>query len=316
MKPIAIAILTLAASIANGAKADVPVFALGEYSRSTDSADFTARTVAAGAGFYTSAADNFIDKIAYRHRQLNYEGPGFATEGSADSLIASKVFGAIRADGEITRARVDSFGRRTLGAFQLAGQMPGAVNLEARFEKDLVESAPSLKQGITYSAYTLAADKEITPRFVLAGVAGRLDFSDNNQRDLFRLKANYVVVEDMGLSVYAKARHYSDSQPGGLLYFSPDSYEDYLGGIRIRRRVGELRGMVSAYFEAGRQKANGVSSPARGWQVRLESFPDKPWHYDVAIGLQTSADVGASQPSVHGDYQYKYLRASVVYPFF
>ena len=315
MKQIKFAALILTASIANTANAEVPVFALGEYLRSTDSGDFTARSIAAGAGFYTSA-DNFTDKVAYRRKQLDYAGPGFATEGSADTFLASKSFGAFKADGEITRARVDSFGTRTLGAFQLAGQLPGAVNLEARFEKDLVESAPSLTQGVTYSAYTLAADKELTPRFVIAGVAGRLDFSDNNKRDLFRLKANYVVVEDMGLSLYAKARHYSDSRPGGLLYFSPDSYNDYLGGIRIRRRVGELRGMVSAYIEAGRQKANGVSSPVRGWQERMESFPNKPWHYDVAIGLQTSAEAGTSLPSVPGDYQYKYVRASVVYPFF
>ncbi len=294
----------------------MPGFAIGEFNRSTDSADFSARSIGLGAGFYTNSNDNFIDKVAYRHRELDFKGPGFAADGSSDTFLASKSFGALKADGEITRAKVNSFGSRTLGAFQLAGQLPGAVNLEARFEKDLVESAPSLKQGITYSAYTLAADKEITPRFVVAGVAGRLDFSDNNKRDLFRLKATYVVMEDIGLSVYAKARHYSDSRPGGLLYFSPDSYSDYLGGVRIRRRVGELRGMVSAYVEAGRQKANGIGSPVRGWQLRLESFPNKPWHYDFAIGLQTSADAGSSQPTVNGDYQYKYARASVVVPFF
>lgn len=312
MKQINIAVLILAASFASSANAAGPGFALGEFSRSTDSADFSARNLAIGAGFYTGT-DNFTDKLAYRHRVLDYKGADFAAEGSADTLLVSRAFGAIKADGEITRARVDAFGSRTLGAFQLAGQLPGAVNLEARFEKDLVESAPSMARGITYSATTLAADKEITPRFVVAGVAGRLDFSDNNKRGLFRLKANYVVLEDLGLSVYAKARHYSDSRPGGLLYFSPDSFSDYLGGIRIRRRVGELRGMLSAYIEAGRQKANGVSSPVHGWQVRMESFPNKPWHYDFAIGLQTSAGAGASQA---GDYRYKYARAAVVYPFF
>ena len=314
MKKISIAILVLTTGIANGAAAAGPAFVTGEFTRSTDSADFTARRFGAGAGFYTSAG-NFVDKLAYRHARLDYEGPAFATDGSADTVQASKLFGGVRADGEITRARVDSFGSRTLGAFQLAGALPGAVNLEARFEKDLVESAPSLVQGLTYSAYTLAADKEITPRFVLAGLAGRMNFSDHNKRDLFRLKGTYVVQEDLGLSVYARARHYSDSQAGSLLYFSPDSYNEYLGGLRIRRRVGELRGMVSAFIEAGRQKANGVSAPVRGWQVRLEAFPDKPWHYDFAIGLQTSAEGGTSQPLVPGDYQYKYVRASVVYPF-
>lgn len=315
MKPITAAALILCALLAESASAAVPVFAIGEFNRSSDSADFTARSVGLGAGFYTST-ENFTDKLAYRHRRLDYKGPGFATDGSASTLMASKSFGPVKADAELTRARVDSFGSRTLGAFQLAGQLPAAVNLEARFEKDLVESAPSLKQGITYSAYTLAADKEFTPRFVVAGVAGRLNFSDDNRRNLFRLKATYVLIEDLGLSIYAKARHYSDSRPGGLLYFSPADFDDYLGGVRIRRRVGELRGMFSAYVEAGRQKANGVSSPVRGWQVRMEGFPNRPWHYDVAVGLQTSADAGASLPSANGNYQYKYLRASMVYPFF
>lgn len=315
MKQIAIAGLILTSAYSNSTHAAPQVFALGEFSRSSDSSHFTARSIGLGAGIYTSS-DNFTDKLAYRHRALHYRGPAFATQGSADTLLASKTFGAVKADAELSRARVDSFGSRTLGALQLAGQLPAAVNLEARFEKDLVESAPSLRQGITYSAYTLAADKEITPRFVVAGVAGRLDFSNNNQRDLYRIKATYVVLEDMGLSVYAKARHYSDSRPGGLLYFSPADFDDYLAGVRIRRRVGELRGMFSAYIEAGRQKANGVTSPVRGWQVRMESFPNKPWHYDVAIGLQTSAEAGASLPVANGKYQYKYARASVVYPFF
>lgn len=314
MKQIQIAVLILAAAISHAASAAGPVFALGDFTRSTDSADFTARSIGVGAGFHT-LTDNVTDKLAYRHRQLDYTGPGFATEGSADTLLASKSFGALRADGEITRARVDSFGSRTLGAFQLSGLVPGAVNLEARFEKDLVESAPGLNQGITYSAYTLAADKEITPRFVVAGLAGRLDYSNDNQRDLFRLKAIYVVREEMGLSVYAKARHYADSHPGGLLYFSPDSFDDYLGGIQLRRRVAQLGGRFSAYIEAGRQRVDGVSSPARGWQVRLESFPNKPWHYDLAIGRQSSADAGASLPGANGNYQYEYVRAALVYPF-
>ena len=314
MKHVRTAVLILTATIAHAASAAGPVFALGEFTHSADSADFSARSIGAGAGFYTSA-DNFTDKIAYRRRQMDYQGPGFATEGSADTLLASTSLGAVKAEGEITRARVASFGSTTLGAFQLSGQLPGAVNLEARIEKDLVESAPSLKQGITYAAYTLAADKEITPRFVVAGMAGRLDYSNNNQRNLFRAKALYVVREEMGLSVYARARHYSDSAPGGLLYFSPDSFNDYLGGIQIRRRVGQLGGMVSGYVEAGRQQVNGVSSPARGWQVRLESFPNKPWHYDLAIGSLSTAEAGASLPNANGDYQYRYVRAALVYPF-
>lgn len=314
MKRIHVAVLGLTACVTQLALAAPPVFALGEYSRSTDSADFTVRSGAIGAGLYTSS-ENFTDKFAYRRRQLDYSGPAFAADGSADTVLASHAFGALQADAELTRAKVSSFGSRTLGALQVSGQVPGALNLEARFEKDLVESAPSLKQGITYSAYTLAADKEITPRFVVAGVAGRLDFSDNNKRDLLRLKVTYVVLEELGLSVYAKGRHYTDSRPGGLLYFSPDGFNDYLGGVRLRRRVGELGGMFSAYLEAGRQKANGVTSPVRGWQVRMESFPNKPWHYDFAIGLQTSADAGGSLPGAQGDYRYRYARAAVVYPF-
>lgn len=304
----------LAASIGQAAGATGPVFALAEFARSTDAADFSARSIGVGAGFYTGT-DNFADKLAYRHRKMDYRGPGFAASGSAETLLGSKSFGAVRADGEITRAQVDASGSHTLGVFQLSGQLPGALNLEARFEKDLVESAPGLGQGITYSAYTLAADKEITPRFVVAGLAGRLDYSNNNQRDLFRLKAIYVVREELGLSVYAKARHYSDSAPGALLYFSPDSFNDYLGGLQLRRRVGALRGMFSAYVEAGRQQVNGVASPARGWQVRLESFPDRPWHYDVAIGSVSSSEAGASLPGADGDFQYRYVRAALVYPF-
>lgn len=33
-------------------------------------------------------------------------------------------------------------------------------------------------------------------------------------------------------------------------------------------------------------------------------------HYDFAIGLQTSAEAGASLPVANGKYQFKYARAS------
>lgn len=291
-------------------------FAVGELTTSSDTEGFRAKSAGVGLGFYTSK-ENVYDRLAYRKDLKDYSGTGFSTRAYGDTLFAARQFstgsGMFKTEGEISRVRVGSYGLHTLGAVQISGTIPGAVNYEARFEKNLVESVASLARGVTYSAYTLAADYEVTPRFVLAGVAGRFNFSDGNDRPLARAKAIYVVSEDLGLSVYASGRRYSDSQPYTGNYFSPDEYQDYRGGLKVRRRVGALNGMLSANFEAGQQNVDGAKSPVRAWEVRLESFPNRPWRYDLSLGLSTSA--GVSTNLTGRDYEYRYARASVVWPF-
>jgi hypothetical protein len=266
---------------------------------------------------YTSQ-ENFVDKLAYQRTTRKFSAPDFSGRASVDTVMGTRglstAFGAMKLDAELSRFRLAQFGAATLGALQLAGQGPGGVNYEARFEKNVVESAASLKHHVTYSAYTLAGDVDVTPRFVLAGVAGRFDFSDDNRRSLLRAKAIYVLSETWGVSAYAKTRATSNSRPHGTNYFSPDDFRDYLAGLRIRQRVGSLHGVASAYVEAGRQNVDGVRSPVQGWQVRLEAFPSKPWYYDLSFGRQTSAEGALSQAGNGANYAYRTAKAAVVWP--
>jgi hypothetical protein len=294
-----------------------PVFVSGELAASKDSAGFETQDAGIGAGVYLSD-ENFVDRLGYRKMTRKFSAPGFSTRANVDTLFAAKslpaAYGTMKAEGEVTRFRTGQYGALTLGALQLAGTIPSGVNYEARFEKNIVESAASLANSVTYNAYTVAADYEVTPRFVLAGLAGRFNFSDDNQRSLVRAKAIYVLSEEYGVSAYVRARGFSDSRPNGLNYFSAEDLQEYQGGVRVRKRVGALRGVASAYVEAGRQKANGFTTPVNGWQIRFESFQNKPWYYDLSIGRQSNADGGAG-PLIAGDrYAYRYAKASVVWP--
>lgn len=317
MKSKMIVTAWLAACSVAPAFAATPLFVPGELAASKDSAGFETLDAGIGIGAYLSD-ENFVDRIGYRKMTRKFSAPAFSTRANVDTLFAAKslpsTYGTMKAEGEVTRFRTGEYGALTLGALQLSGQIPAGVNYEARFEKNVVESAASLQNRVTYSAYTVAADYEVTPRFVLAGLAGRFNFSDDNERSLVRAKAIYVLSEKFGVSTYARARGYSNSLPNGLNYFSPEDFQEYLAGLRVRKRIGSLRGVASTYIEAGRQKANGISTPAHGWQVRFESFQNKPWYYDLSIGRQTNAE-GNGGPTAIGDrYAYRYAKASVVWP--
>ena len=210
----------------------------------------------------------------------------------------------------LTNLGLQSWGTATTGYMQISGQAVQVVNYEIRFEKNIVDSVNSLTNRVTYFAQTLAVDYQTTPRLNFAIVLGSLNYSDQNVRSLWKTKATYVLSEEYGLRTYLKIARHANSLPYTGNYFSPDSLRDYQGGLGFRRRLSMLRGVLSGYAEAGSQTADSVTTPIHGEQLRLEAFPNRPWHYDLAIGVQTSAGTGGG-----ANYKYRYVNASLVWPF-
>jgi hypothetical protein len=304
--------LVLIAAVASlSALAQTP-FAIGALDLSSDTDDFRTEIYSTGGGIYLNN-DNFIDRVGYRRSESHYSAPGFSTQGSADSLFGNFLLEQTmqaQVSGELTHSNLDTGQSHWLGFGQLNVQPIAAANVELRYEKNWIDSRGGLDAGVTYSAITIAGDYQFTDRFNLAGVLGHLSFSDDNERPLYRAKATYVVSETYGASVYMRGRKYSDSEPHTGNYFSPESYHDLLGGIGIRRRLPIVHGTVSGSIDWGRQVADDVTSPARTWQVHVESWIGQRFSYAIGTGFNATAGVGGGD-----DYQYRYTSASASWRF-
>ncbi len=284
-------------------------FVVGGMDVNRDSDDFNSDSYSAGGGVYLSDR-NTVDRLGYRHSELEYSGPEFHATGSSDSLFAARKIAAIDLSGELTQSRLDNRQEAWLGWAQIGSRPSEASNLELRYEKNWIESANSLTAGVTYSMLSAAGDYQLTKRWNVAGVLGRLDFSDGNDRALYRIKSSWVLSEQFGISAYARARSYTNSEPYGGYYFAPERFHDYLGGIGLRRRLPIIRGTVSAQIDWGRQVVDGEASPAHTWNVRVESWTSMRWSYAIAVGYNATAGVGGGE-----GYEYRYASASLTWLF-
>ena len=287
-------------------------YATGELVHSKDSDQFHIDSYGAGFGVYTSG-ENFYERVGFSRSSLHFAAPGFSMHGNSTAINIASIMklqsSPIKGEAELTSLELPGWATTT-GSLQISGQAAQTVNYEVRAEKNYVDSVNSLSRHVTYDAMTFAADYEITPRLNVAGVLGSLSFSDRNRRALLKAKASYVLSEELGIRTYLKLSRHSNTLPYTGNYFSPDKFHDYQVGLGFRRRLSALRGVLSGYVERGSQSADGVSTPVHGEQLRLEAFPNRPWHFDLAAGIQTSAGTGGGT-----NYEYRYARASVVWPF-
>lgn len=288
-------------------------FATGGTAYSNDSDGFRIKNHSIGVGYYTSD-ESFYDRIGYQRSFADFAAPGFNMHGISNSVLGAKSFaspvGQLKGEANLTNLTLQTWETATTGSMQISGQAVQVVNYEIRFEKNIVDSVNSLTNRVTFFAQTLAVDYQTTPRLNFAVVLGHLNYSDQNVRSLWKTKVSYVLSEEYGLRTYLKFARHANSRPYTGNYFSPDSLRDYQGGLGFRRRLSMLRGVLSGYAETGSQTADSVSTPIHGEQLRLEAFPNRPWHYDFSTGVQTSAGTGGGT-----NYKYRYINASLVWPF-
>lgn len=314
MRPFAygrFALVLIACAASLYAQAETP-FVIGALDLSRDTDNFRTEIYSAGGGVYFNN-DNFIDRVGYRRSESHYSAPDFSAHGTADSLFGNFLLEQkkkIELSGELTHSHLDTGQSHWLGFGQVVAQPIAAANLELRYEKNWIDSRNGLNAGVKYDALTLAGDYQFTDRFNLAGVVGQFNYSDGNERPLYRAKATYVVSEAYGINIYARGRKYSDSEPYTGNYFSPENYHDYLGGIGIRRRLPIVRGTFVGTIDWGKQTADGVTSPARTWQLRLESWIGQRFTYALSTGFNATAGVGGGD-----DYEYRYTSASASWRF-
>ena len=303
---------SLLMSGAVAADIDGTPFAIGGIDLVKDSDEFRTENYTAGGGVYLNR-DNNIDRFGYRHSETHFSTPGFSRHGTGNTLFGALALDAIgngELSGELTRYDLDKSGSEWLGWTQVSGQPIAPFNVELRYERNLVDSEASLSQGITYDLITLAADYQFTSRLNVAGVVGHFDFSDGNERPLYRTKINWLLSERIGLSTYVRARKYSNTDPYNGNYFAPEEFEDWLAGFGIRYGLPSIRGALVGHIDWGRQDVDGDASPARTWRLRFESRRGLRWSYALTAGYDATAGVGGG-----ADYEYRYTSASVTWAF-
>jgi hypothetical protein len=271
------------------------------------------RGVMLGVGVRTSPDDDY-DKFGIRHGMYQFSAPGFSLHGNADVFFGARTLELdsgrkIKAEAELGQIRLSDEKSHAIGAAQISADLQG-VNYELRFERNIVDSENSLRNGVTYNATTVALDYPVSERLNVAGVLGWIDFSDNNNRPLGRMKLSYVVSEEQGLAAYVRGRLYRDSNAYSGNYFSPEHYAEYLLGASVRRRIPALRGVLSAYAEYGQERVDGSNSSVYAWQIRYQSVIQQPLRMDVSVGRQTTAGTGGGP-----GYRYQYARADFIIPF-
>ena len=304
------ALLVVAFCFCNSAPAQP--FAIGDTAYSKDTESFESKSVTAGFGLYTSP-ENFDDRIGYKRTSMDFAAPGFNMHGNSDSLFGAKAFpspmGPIKGEIVLTSLRLPAWGAVTTGSVQISGQPVPDLNCEVRSEKDKVESMSSLINQVTFSAQNLAVDYQFTPRFNIAGVLGQMNFSDQNKRVFWKSRISYVLSEERGISTYLKTGRYTNSLPYTGNYYSPEVLSNYQAGLGFRRRLSLFHGYLSGNAEAGSQSADGVDTPIHGVELRFEAFLNRPWYYDISIGVQTSA--GSSSGAA---YEFRYARIGGIWP--
>src|SRR6202008_460423 len=114
-----------------------------------DSDGFRTESYSAGAG---------VNRIGYRHSEIDYSAPGFHASGSGDTLFAARKIRSIDLSGELTQSRLDNGQHDWLGWGQASLQPSEPSNLELRYERNWVESSNALTSGVTYSMLSAAGD--------------------------------------------------------------------------------------------------------------------------------------------------------------
>lgn len=284
-------------------------FVLGGVTASEDTDDFRATTIGVGAGKYLST-ENFIDRIAYKRSRHAFRAPNFTLNGHSNTLSGDVALGSVaKFHGEVSdfsSPRSDA----TLGAASLIADLPLEIHTELTWERGLVESVASLTGNVRFDAATLSVDKTFSDRWNVAIAGTQQRFTDNNTRDQLRARASVRVVDDLGLSLYVRTRQYWNSQPFTGNYFAPDTLREILGGVSLRRRIPGWPMTASGWVDTGRQTIDGASTGIHSWQAKLEALPQRPWHFEVLIGEQTTAGTGGGP-----NYKYRYTQAGVVVPF-
>jgi hypothetical protein len=195
------------------------------------------------------------------------------------------------------RARVGTNGHTVLGSATLRAS---DWSKEFFVERDIVETARGVDEGLYYTFVGGSFDFPAGKRDVFNAMAGVQKFTGRNERLHLRGSYVHVIKSSLGLSAQLRGRYYHSTRTGEFDYYSPRDFLQLLPVLQMRRF--DSRGwMYLAALGYGAQKATGSQwHAARLADLRVESPAS-------SHGLQAFAQVQYSNTSLSGgggDYHY------------
>lgn len=221
---------------------------------------------------------------------------------------------------KITEREINaSLGVHDVGSHQLlAGNLDylerlnrdSAIGLS--LERDIVDSVKGIDKGITYTALMLVLEHQFTPRFGVGAAAGTTFFSDSNSRPIIRMRWNYDLLPDDGLSTYLKLRYYENTRSYQGNYYAPDSLGDASLGLAWRTALSDNI-VLLAEGDAGRQEVD-HNDRSSVWSGRLSLQSPRRSDIQWKIALEVSNYAGSQFDPTATNYRYYSLGAYLVVP--
>ncbi|MGE5088696.1 MAG: hypothetical protein ACM3QY_06190 [Candidatus Levyibacteriota bacterium] len=175
---------------------------------------------------------------------------------------------------------------------------------------DVVTTQKAIERGVAYGFFGASVEHAFADRFTAIGLVAYQPFTDGNDRTQLRARLIWQVVPESGFNAELRWRGYrsSKSDVDGA-YFNPDRYEQWVGGLTLRRHIGSwtLGGGVGA----GRETVNSTDRhPVRMAELRAEGA------LDPALRLVFYALYNRSTGYVDApDYSYRQAGVTLIHPF-
>jgi len=158
-----------------------------------------------------------------------------SSDGSSDNR--QRVF--LRASGNMSgwtlQTRAGTDGHTVIGS--LSAHDDAKLRKEVFIERDIIETALGLDQGIYTTFAGAAIDLPVNERNVFTVLAGYQTFRGRNNRIHFRGNFVHSVKSDWGLTAQLRGRYFHSSVPFEGGYYSPGWYADVMPVVQVRRFV-------------------------------------------------------------------------------
>jgi hypothetical protein len=189
-------------------------------------------------------------------------------------------------------------------------EMGGGIRIEVFLDREWVDTARALEDGIHFDFAGASADKSFGDRLTIVGLIAFQRFSDGNERAHRRGRAIFGLWPEAGLTLQARYRDYTSSLENAEgRYFNPKRYREALAVLALRRRLAE-RWRLSAEAGTGRQYvADDSASPARVAAFAATRFFDGGAVVRLRASYYRSANYGGP------DYRYRHLSVEAAAPF-
>jgi hypothetical protein len=301
-------LLTIAFSLALVCTANGQIAGLGDVQSSSDADHFDTLRLRTGVLFGVESpfyyAGVAVQNTHYARAEWDRDAQAIVAmwrRQRPDTLAGSV--------GEVGLVRVAGR-KRLIGDATWSLQPNARTGIELLAAGDLVETQKALEQATAYTFFGVSAERQLSERFTIIGLAGYQHFTDDNSRVHLRGRLVWLLVPEHGISAQLRVRRFDTGQLDvDDAYFNPESYNEWQAAVAMRKRYAGW--MWSGTVAAGREDIAGSGQNATALaELRAEGAIGK----DIRIVLHASYNRSAGFVDADG-YWYRSFGAMVIVPF-